>query len=313
MAASAAYGLACAAHEIILNPDAEVGSVGVVVRLMNDSEHLKQEGYERSFVYAGKNKIPYATDGSFRKEFLDDIQSHVDALYEQFTGFVAEYRDIPVEAVVATQASVFMAKDAVAKGMADSIKTREEFFLYLADISDKQKQNGGMMIPKLFGQFNKQKEQADMSEIAALQERLGAIEASNADLVAKLAAYETDMATLVEQVASAQAERDAAKALLQAQEDAQAAAAQAAAEAKDKARLDALKEAVGDVEAEAAFADLKELSDEAFARTVSRMAAAVDKTNEILGDKGFTVEQTAQEEIDPTAKILQQRYNKGNK
>jgi len=311
MAASAAYGLACSAHEIILNPDAEVGSVGVVVRLMNDSEHLKQEGYERSFVYAGKNKIPYAADGSFRKEFLDDIQYRVDAMYEQFTGFVAEYRNIPLPTVVDTQASVYMAKDAVELGMADSIKTREQFFNYLADISEEQKYKGGAMLPKLFNMSNQKKEKAEMAEFEALQAKLAEFETAQIAMAEKVAAYEASLTDLTAKFEAVTQERDAAKAALQQKEQAEAQAAQAAAEAKEKARMDALKEAVGDVEAEAAFADIKELSDEAFSRTVARMAAAVDKTNDALGDKGYTVEQKeADVVVDPTARILQEKYHK---
>lgn len=301
MAASAAYGLACSAHSIILNPDAEVGSVGVVVRLINDSEHLKQEGYERSFVYAGNNKIPYAADGSFRKEFLDEIQYRVDSLYEQFTGFVAEYRDIPVQDVVATQASVFMAKDAIAKGLADETMTREEFFDFLADVSDK-KQTGGMMIPNL---FSKQKEKADMAVTQELQARIGELEASLSDYATKMATFEATIAEATAALSAVTAERDVLKAAVAEQEAAQAAAVEQAAQAKATTRMNALKEAVGDKEAEAAFADLAELSDEAFSRTVQRMAAAVDKTNEALGDKGFTVEQAdSTPEVVPFSKYL---------
>jgi len=305
MAASAAYGLACSAHEIILNPDAEAGSIGVVVRLMNDSKHLEQEGFERSFVYAGNNKIPYAADGSFRKEFLDDIQYRVDAMYEQFTGFVAEYRNMSLESVVATQASVFMAKDAVSLGLADSIKTREQFFNYLADISEEQKYNGGTMLPKLFNMSNKQKEKAEMADYATLQAQLAEFETAQIAMAEKVAAYEASLTDLTAKVEAVTQERDAVKAILQQKQDDEAAAQKAAAEAKQQARLDALKEAVGDVEAEAAFDDIKELSDEAFSRTVARMAAAVDKTNEVLGDKGFTVEQEAQAaDVVPFSKYL---------
>lgn len=313
MAASAAYGLACSAHEIILNPDAEAGSIGVVVRLMNDSKHLEQEGFERSFVYAGNNKIPYAADGSFRKEFLDDIQYRVDAMYEQFTGFVAEYRNMPLESVVATQASVFMAKDAVSLGLADSIKTREQFFNYLADISEEQKYNGGAMLPKLFNMSNKQKEKAEMADYATLQAQLAEFETAQIAMAEKVAAYEASLTDLTAKVEAVTQERDAVKAILQQKQDDEAAAQKAAAEAKQQARLDALKEAVGDVEAEAAFDDIKELSDEAFKRTVARMAAAVDKTNEVLGDKGFTVEQKTEEEVNPTLRILQEKFQKENK
>lgn len=166
------------------------------------------------------------------------------------------------------------------------------------------------MLPKLFNMSNKQKEKAEMADYATLQAQLAEFETAQIAMAEKVAAYEASLTDLTAKVEAVTQERDAVKAILQQKQDDEAAAQKAAAEAKQQARLDALKEAVGDVEAEAAFDDIKELSDEAFSRTVARMAAAVDKTNEVLGDKGFTVEQKTEEEVNPTLRILQEKYHK---
>ncbi|NMR95471.1 hypothetical protein HKB38_29150, partial [Vibrio parahaemolyticus] len=77
-ACSAAYALASTSHDVIADPESySIGSVGVVIKLQNDSKALEQQGISRSFVYAGNNKIPYAADGSFKQEFLDDLQESV--------------------------------------------------------------------------------------------------------------------------------------------------------------------------------------------------------------------------------------------
>jgi len=55
--ASAAYALGCIADEVIMAPGAEVGSIGVLVRLINDSKALEKEGYKRTFIKAGNDKI----------------------------------------------------------------------------------------------------------------------------------------------------------------------------------------------------------------------------------------------------------------
>jgi signal peptide peptidase SppA len=313
MAASAAYGLACAAHEIIVNPDAEVGSIGVVVRLMNDSKRLEQEGLERSFVYAGENKIPYAADGSFRKEFIDDIQAKVDAMYTQFTEYVAEYRNMPVESVVATQASVYMAQDAVSNGLADSVQTREQFFNYLADISEEQKKYGGTMIPKLFSMSTKQKEKAEMADIAALQAQMETIVASNSELSAKVASYEASIAEMGAKFEAVVKERDEAQAALAAHAAAEQAKAQAAEEARLNARKEKLSAAVGDEKAVEMFEALKALPDAAFDSVVASMSAAVDQKNAQMDEIGFTVEQQEVVQEDRTAAILKQRYQKEGK
>lgn len=131
-AASAGYGMACISDELIGSWDSEAGSVGVLVQLMNSSKALEMEGYERTYVTAGKSKVPYAADGSFRPEFVQDIQDKVDICYKNFTEHVAKHRNMKVEDVIATEAKMFYAADAVKLGLMDKVMTSEEFFTYLA-------------------------------------------------------------------------------------------------------------------------------------------------------------------------------------
>lgn len=129
--ASACYALAVQADEVISNPSAETGSVGVLIALCNDSKHLEQEGYTRSFISAGAQKIPFEDDGSFKSEFLADLQMKVDTMYEQFTSYVAGYTGLSVEAVKATEARCYMAQDALDIGLINKIMTRSELVDYI--------------------------------------------------------------------------------------------------------------------------------------------------------------------------------------
>ena len=216
LSASAAYGLSVIADELIMAPSSEVGSVGVLVRLMNDSKALEMEGYERTFISAGDDKIPFDADGSFRKEFLEDIQGKVDTLYEEFTGFVAEHRNLSVEAVKSTQARTFLPKEAIELGLADRVMTLEEFYTHLADTA--QKQEGGMLKTKLFTQFNKTEETLEMTQLAELQEQLQAAQLSVSDVTSKfeaaallLAEKENLLTQAQEQVAQLVAEKEGMK------------------------------------------------------------------------------------------------------
>lgn len=216
LSASAAYGLSVIADELIMAPSSEVGSVGVLVRLMNDSKALEKEGYERTFISAGDDKIPFDADGSFRKEFLEDIQGKVDTLYEEFTGFVAEHRNLSVEAVKSTQARTFLPKEAIELGLADRVMTLEEFYTHLADTA--QKQEGGMLKTKLFTQFNKTEETLEMTQLAELQEQLQAAQLSVSDVTSKfeaaallLSEKETLLTQAQEQVAQLVAEKEGMK------------------------------------------------------------------------------------------------------
>jgi ClpP class serine protease len=125
---SAAYALTSVAHEVIANPSARVGSIGVVVSLMNDSKKLEKEGLERVYLYRGDNKVGLDKDGNFQKGFIDYIENLLDESYANFTNHVASYRPMSVSDVVDTQASVYTAQKALSLGLVDKIMERDAFF-----------------------------------------------------------------------------------------------------------------------------------------------------------------------------------------
>lgn len=131
MACSAAYAWASIADEIVINPLAEAGSVGVVVHLMDTSVAMQQAGLQSIYITAGDNKVPFAEDGSFKEEFLQEIQDDVDSLYTRFVSFVSEMRDLSEEDVRATEASVYSAEEAVSLGLVDRIMEIEDFYAEL--------------------------------------------------------------------------------------------------------------------------------------------------------------------------------------
>lgn len=135
MAASAAFAWAVCADEVIANPYSEVGSVGVLIALLDDSEYMKKEGIKPIYISAGKEKIPYADDGSFRPEFLDGLQEKVDYLYDAFCQHVSVYTGLSVEEIKNTEAQVYMAQDALSKGLVNKIMTNMEFVNYVASIT----------------------------------------------------------------------------------------------------------------------------------------------------------------------------------
>lgn len=139
IAASGGYVWASVAHEIIANDMSEVGSIGVVVQLYNDSEHLKQNGIDRVFVYAGDEKIPFNPDGTFTEEFISNIQDGVNTTYDTFVKHVAKYRNLSTDQIKATQARVFSAKDSLQLGLIDRIESRPSFRNSLENQRGKQK------------------------------------------------------------------------------------------------------------------------------------------------------------------------------
>lgn len=306
LSASAAYGLTAISDEIITNKNSEIGSIGVLIRLMNDSKALEMEGYERSFISAGTQKIPFAEDGSFRKEFLDDLQYKVDALYKDFTEYVAEHRNLTVEAVRNTQANTFLAEDAIALGLADKVMTQEDFYSYLSGQAQNNKE-GSSMSNRIF-KFSKNEETQEMSQLVELQEQLTA---ANAQL--------TEFTSVKEALASLQGlfgekETQLNSALEQIK---QLEAAQVSA--KLQARKDKLATVMSADKVDSVSAALASLDEEAFSVVLAGYSAqkqqleASDLMNEI-GDQGSEVETPTQAAGDDlTLKMAQAKYKKEGK
>jgi ClpP class serine protease len=130
-ACSAMYGIVCSCDEVVANPQAEVGSIGVLICLYNDQKALEQAGYERTFITDGTDKVPFADDGSWREGFLEDLQQKVTKLGDEFRSHVSKYTGLSVEDLKNTQARVYDAQTALEMGLVNSIMTRSDFIDYV--------------------------------------------------------------------------------------------------------------------------------------------------------------------------------------
>lgn len=131
---SAAYLLACVCDEVVSGKIAETGSVGVLISLMDKSKYLEQEGLKPVFVTAGKEKVPYADDGSFKDSFLEDLQGKADYLYEEFVNHVTNYTSMTPEQIRNTEAKTYMAEEALSLGLINKIMSSSEFVDYIVSI-----------------------------------------------------------------------------------------------------------------------------------------------------------------------------------
>lgn len=131
-ACSAAYALASAADEVIASPDADVGSIGVIMIHQELTKAFQKNGIEINVIKAGHYKGLGSPFQELSDESRDKLQARINDVYNTFTSFVAEARGISVEDVKSTQADVYSAKDALERGLIDSIKSQDEFLNYLA-------------------------------------------------------------------------------------------------------------------------------------------------------------------------------------
>jgi ClpP class serine protease len=134
MAASAAYALIAICDEVIANPSASLGSIGCVVALLDTSKAMEQAGLKRIFITSGESKVPFAEDGSFKKEFLDEIQADVDRLNVEFANHVSKFTGIDASTIMGFEAKVFDAEKAVELGLANKVMTNKQFAAYVASL-----------------------------------------------------------------------------------------------------------------------------------------------------------------------------------
>lgn len=119
---SGAYSLSSAVGRIIATPSGGAGSIGVVMMHVSYKRAMEQFGIDVNLIYAGKHKV----DGSPYKE-LDDsararFQASVDRSYNEFVTLVARNRSLESDAVVATQALTYDAKEAKRVGLIDAVQ-----------------------------------------------------------------------------------------------------------------------------------------------------------------------------------------------
>lgn len=126
LAASAAYLIASAADTIAVAQNGYAGSIGVVMRHVDLSRALDQEGVRITHIFAGERKM----DGNPYQPLPAEVQAHfqaeVDGIYASFVSVVAQNRGLPEAAVRGTQAAVYRGTAALDAGLADHIATPDQ-------------------------------------------------------------------------------------------------------------------------------------------------------------------------------------------
>jgi signal peptide peptidase SppA len=138
-ACSAAYELACAADEIWLPETGTIGSIGVILQLVDFSEMNAKHGVRVEFVTSGKRKADSQPDRALDDEVISVAQERVDALAQVFFGVVSKARGLPVPKIERLEAGVYQGRAALAVGLADGVAGWDEFLAHVKDQVMKKK------------------------------------------------------------------------------------------------------------------------------------------------------------------------------
>ncbi len=126
--ASAAYWIGAAADKIFGYSSAQIGSIGVVGTHYDYSVRDESRGVKRTMVTAGKYKRIAADNEPLTEEGQQYLQSAVDKCYSLFVEGIATCRGVAVDKVITDMADgrIFLAKEALERGMIDTIGTLED-------------------------------------------------------------------------------------------------------------------------------------------------------------------------------------------
>jgi capsid assembly protease len=130
--ASAAYWLASAAGEIVMDPTALVGSIGVVMSYTDTRERDEKSGAKRVEIVSSQS--PDKRSDPSTEAGRAKVQTIVDAMAEVFVSTVARNRGVSAETVLSDfgRGGVLVGTAAVAAGMADRIGSLETVIAELA-------------------------------------------------------------------------------------------------------------------------------------------------------------------------------------
>lgn len=125
---SAAYLIASSASQIIAPRTATVGSIGVIVAHVDQSEAEEKMGFKVTEIYAGKHKIDFSPHFALSDDAKLELQAQVDDTYDLFTQTLAKNRNASAEDFRLTEAKIFSSNQALPLQLIDKIQPPNKFF-----------------------------------------------------------------------------------------------------------------------------------------------------------------------------------------
>jgi signal peptide peptidase SppA len=140
IALSAAYAVASAASKVFVTRTGAVGSVGVYALHVDQSGFDKDLGAKYTYIFGGDKKVDGNPHEPLSESAKGDIQDEVDREYGIFTETVARNRKVAKKQIVATQAGLLWAENAVPL-LADAVGTIDDAMNALSGVLGARSKN----------------------------------------------------------------------------------------------------------------------------------------------------------------------------
>lgn len=126
MACSAAYALSTAADEIVGPESAVAGSIGVISQMYDQVGMDERAGLRFAIVTSGDRKADGHPHMPLTEDAIDVERTRVNQLATAFFRMVEEARPISAATAESYQAGIYLAPEAVEKGLMDDVMTWDE-------------------------------------------------------------------------------------------------------------------------------------------------------------------------------------------
>lgn len=127
MAASGGYMVASAADYLVASPMSNVGSIGVTMSYVEESEKNKEEGLTYVQLTTGKFKDSGTPNRPITEEEREMFMADLQIVHNEFVNIVAKYRNLEVEKVEAlADGSTMPGARAIEAGLVDKLGGRAE-------------------------------------------------------------------------------------------------------------------------------------------------------------------------------------------
>ena len=130
---SGGYLLASATKKIILPRTGGVGSIGVRMRHVDQSELDKKLGVKYTDLSVGDRKLDFDPHSQLSKEAYDSAMKELREMYDLFVSTVARNRGLSAEDVKGTEAALYMGQHAVEAGLADEVMSFDDAIEFIVD------------------------------------------------------------------------------------------------------------------------------------------------------------------------------------
>lgn len=125
-AASAAYGLICAASKVYVPPTGLVGSIGVLDAVIDETTRDRAMGISYTLVTSGARKADGNSHVTPTDSAIAAVQARVTSMAAVFHGHVARHRSADATAIAGLEAALFVGAESVRAGLADEVATLDQ-------------------------------------------------------------------------------------------------------------------------------------------------------------------------------------------